>query len=218
MILLFLWQTQKLKASLFWVSLPARFSVKFVMLPAQSIVLANWFACAPACSSAIAPVSLTSQGCLQTMLMKPRPNTLSLLTHIVFWSSICSWHLMQPMVMLTRSWVHPCMVRKNIRTYGRFACLCLRYNKAKVQLRGFSVLMRICSWKIWSTDHRMVYDHIFFQKIKLESYERPLDLIRSCSKAYSRYAESLKSCAALKKEEEVSRERKLAMEGIAEVK
>ena len=68
------------------------------------------------------------------------------------------------------------------------------------------------------TDHRMVYDHMFFLKIKLESYEPPLDLIKSCSKAYSRYAETLKSCAALKKEEEVSRKRKLAMEGIAEVK
>ena len=65
---------------------------------------------------------------------------------------------------------------------------------------------------------RMVYDHMFSQKIKLESYEPPLDLIKSCSKAYSRYAEALKSCAALKKEEEVSRKRKLAIEDIAEVK
>ena len=32
---------------------------------------------------------------------------------------------------------------------------------------------------------QMVYDHIFSQKIKLESYEPPLDLIKSCSKAYS---------------------------------
>ena len=68
------------------------------------------------------------------------------------------------------------------------------------------------------TDHRTVFDHMFFQKIKLESYEPALDLIKNCSKAYSRYAETLKSCAALKKEEEVSRKRKLAMEGIAEVK
>ena len=52
---------------------------------------------------------------------------------------------------------------------------------------------------------RMVYDHMFSQKIKLESYEFPLDLIKSCSKAYIRYAEALKSCEALKKEEEVSR-------------
>ena len=40
--------------------LPAWFSVKFVMLPAQSITLANWFACIPACTSAIVQVSLTS--------------------------------------------------------------------------------------------------------------------------------------------------------------
>ena len=144
---------KSLRTSLFWVSLPARFSVKFVMLPARSIALVNWFACAPACSSATVPVSLTSLGCLQMKLMKPRPNTLSLLTHNVFWSRISSWHLMQPIIMLTRAWVHSCMVRKNMRAYGRFACLCLCYNKAKVQLRGGSVLMRICSWKIWSTSH-----------------------------------------------------------------
>ena len=36
------------------------FSVKFVMLPAQSIALANWFACVPACTSTITQVSLTS--------------------------------------------------------------------------------------------------------------------------------------------------------------
>ena len=64
----------------------------------------------------------------------------------------------------------------------------------------------------------MVYNHMFSQKIKLESYEPPLDLIKSCSKAYSRYAEALKSCGALKKEEEVSRKLKLVMEDIAEVK
>ena len=64
---------------------------------------------------------------------------------------------------------------------------------------------------------RMVYDHMFSQKIKLESYELPLDLIKSCSKAYSRHAEALKSCPALKKEE-VSRKRKLVMEDIPEVK
>ena len=38
----------------------ARLSVKFVMLPVQSITLANWFACMPACTSAITRVSLTS--------------------------------------------------------------------------------------------------------------------------------------------------------------
>ena len=32
---------------------------------------------------------------------------------------------MQPMTVLTRSWVQSCMVRKNIRAYGRFGCLCL---------------------------------------------------------------------------------------------
>ena len=40
--------------------LQAWFSVKFVMLSAQSIALANWFACVPACMSTIAQVSLTS--------------------------------------------------------------------------------------------------------------------------------------------------------------
>ena len=38
----------------------ARLSVKFVMLTVQSITLANWFACMPACTSAITRVSLTS--------------------------------------------------------------------------------------------------------------------------------------------------------------
>ena len=46
------WQRKKL--------LPARYLVKFVMLPAQSIALVNWFACMPACMSAIAYVLLTS--------------------------------------------------------------------------------------------------------------------------------------------------------------
>ena len=64
----------------------------------------------------------------------------------------------------------------------------------------------------------MVYDHIFLQKIKLESYEPPSDLIKGSSKAYSQYAEALKSCAALEKEEEASRKRKLVMEDIAGVK
>ena len=64
----------------------------------------------------------------------------------------------------------------------------------------------------------MVYDLMFSQKIKLESYEPPLDLIKSYNKAYSRYAEALMSCAALKKEEEVSGKQKLVMENIAEVK
>ena len=65
---------------------------------------------------------------------------------------------------------------------------------------------------------RMVYDHMFSQELQLESYEPPFDLIKGCRKAYSRYAEALKSCAVLKKEEEVSRKRKLTMEDIAEVK
>ena len=38
----------------------ARFSGKFVVLPARSIALANWFACMPACMRAIAQVLLTS--------------------------------------------------------------------------------------------------------------------------------------------------------------
>ena len=61
----------------------------------------------------------------------------------------------------------------------------------------------------------MVYDHMFSQKLKLERYELPLDLIKSCSKVYSRYAEALKSLAVLRKQEQVSRKPKLA---IAEVK
>ena len=40
--------------------LPAWFSAKFVVLPAQSISLANWFACMPSCMSAIVCISLTS--------------------------------------------------------------------------------------------------------------------------------------------------------------
>ena len=43
---------------------------------------------------------------------------------------------------------------------------------------------------------RMVYDHMFSQKIKLVNYDLPLDLIMSCSKAYSQCAEALKSCKA----------------------
>ena len=37
-----------------------RFSVKFVILPARSIMLANRFACVPACTTVIGQVSLTS--------------------------------------------------------------------------------------------------------------------------------------------------------------
>ena len=84
--------------------------------------------------------------------------------------------------------------------------------------RGFSVNENMLVKNLSLIGQQMVYDHMFSQKIKLESYEPPLDLIKSCSKAYIRYAEALKSCAALKKEEEVSRKRKLAMEDIAEVK
>ena len=60
-----LWQTQKLKnKSLLSLEkknklLLAQFSVKFVMLPMQSIALANWFACLLACMSAIVQISLT---------------------------------------------------------------------------------------------------------------------------------------------------------------
>ena len=61
----------------------------------------------------------------------------------------------------------------------------------------------------------MVYDHMFSQNLKLERYELPLDLIKSCSKTYSRYTEALKSRAAMKKQEQVSRKPKLA---IVEVK
>ena len=64
---------------------------------------------------------------------------------------------------------------------------------------------------------RMVYDYMFSQKIKLENYEPLIDLIKSCSKAYSQNTKDLKSCAALKKED-VSRQLKLAVEDIAEVK
>ena len=66
LIYLFLCQTQKLSnKSLLSLEkknklLPARFLVKFVMLPVQSIALANWLVCVPACTSAIAWVTLTS--------------------------------------------------------------------------------------------------------------------------------------------------------------
>ena len=65
MILLFLYRHKNLRTSLFWIFwgkklLPAWFSVKFVMLPERSSKLANWFACMPACMSAIMQVSLTS--------------------------------------------------------------------------------------------------------------------------------------------------------------
>ena len=46
------WEKKKL--------LQTRFSVKFVLLLVRSIALANWFACVPAWTSAIAQVSLTS--------------------------------------------------------------------------------------------------------------------------------------------------------------
>ena len=46
------WEKKKL--------LSARFSVKFLMLPARSIELANWFAWVSACKNAITWVSLTS--------------------------------------------------------------------------------------------------------------------------------------------------------------
>ena len=61
----FLWQT-KIKEHVSFESWKRRkllleqFSVKF-MLPAQSIALAIWFACVPACTSTIAWVSLTSK-------------------------------------------------------------------------------------------------------------------------------------------------------------
>ena len=66
LIYLFWWQTQKLSnKSLLSLEkkkklLPVRRLVKFVILPAQSIELANWFAWVPACTSATARVSLTS--------------------------------------------------------------------------------------------------------------------------------------------------------------
>ena len=65
LIYLLLWQTQKLsKKSLLSLEkkklFPAWFLVKFVMLPARSFALVNWFACVPACMSTITHVSLTS--------------------------------------------------------------------------------------------------------------------------------------------------------------
>ena len=79
MILLFLWQTQKFKnkflLSLQKKLLPARFSVKFVMLPAQSIALTDWFACVAVCMSAIARVSLTSLTSFENQEVEPvEPN------------------------------------------------------------------------------------------------------------------------------------------------
>ena len=46
------WEKKKL--------LVAQSSVKCIMLPVQSITLANWFVCIPACTSRIMRVSLTS--------------------------------------------------------------------------------------------------------------------------------------------------------------
>ena len=40
--------------------LTALFSVKFLMFPAQSFVMANWFVCMPACMSVIGQVSFTT--------------------------------------------------------------------------------------------------------------------------------------------------------------
>ena len=53
LIHLFYVRHKKQRTYLFWVL------TKFVMLPAQSIALANWFACVPAYTSAIVRVSLT---------------------------------------------------------------------------------------------------------------------------------------------------------------
>ena len=64
-IYIFLWQTRKFNSKSvlsFEKKLLRQVLVKFVMLPAQSIALANWFACMSACTSAIAQVSLTSLG------------------------------------------------------------------------------------------------------------------------------------------------------------
>ena len=60
-----LWVLKKKKKKL----LPELFSVKLVMLPARSVVLGNWFACVPDCTSAIARVSLTS---VRSQLVKIR--------------------------------------------------------------------------------------------------------------------------------------------------
>ena len=56
---------KNLRRRLFWVfrkkeTFAYVFSVKFVMLPARSIALANWFACVPAYASTITRVWMTS--------------------------------------------------------------------------------------------------------------------------------------------------------------
>ena len=94
---LFLWQTQKLKnTSLLSLKkkkelLLARFSGKFVTLPAWSIALANWFACMRVCTSAIARVSFTS------LHLKTKFNKtifvfiMGAIVHSTSWSSISRW-------------------------------------------------------------------------------------------------------------------------------
>ena len=57
----------------------------------------------------------------------------------------------------------------------------------------------------------MVYDHIYSQNFKLESYEPSSDFIKNYSKAYSRYEEILKMNAA-------SKLRKLAIDDMPDVK
>ena len=56
---------KNLRKSLLWILRKKKlwlvqFPVKFVMLPLQSITLADWFPCVPACTSTIAWISLTS--------------------------------------------------------------------------------------------------------------------------------------------------------------
>ena len=70
----------------------AQFAVKFVMLPAQSIVQANWFACLPACMSPIVRVSLTSLSYIKAMFNKTIIIFIIRATiHLTSWSSISHW-------------------------------------------------------------------------------------------------------------------------------
>ena len=92
----FLWQTQKLK-NMSLLSLEIKellleqFLVNFVMLPAWSVALANWFASVPACMSMITWVPLTR------LHLKAKFNKMVIvfimgsIIHYTGWSSISHW-------------------------------------------------------------------------------------------------------------------------------
>ena len=75
---------------------PEQFLVKFVMVLVQSIALANWFACVPACTSMIVWVSLTR---LQGLW----PPNLAL-----WWVMLMESHAWSCMTLLSRIHVRSC--------------------------------------------------------------------------------------------------------------